>query len=277
MRERAVNLLYGQRSLMIGTLQPIAFIGTTQRSKAHATPWRRLVHTAHMFDAVFFGTRPEADKALAYTAKLHNRVKGTLGEQVGPYPASTRYSAFDPELMVWVVAPMFDSSQALYESFVRALSRAERHQLYDEYLTFGELFGMPRSAMPESYDEFRRWWQRALADERMFLTETSRAVGLNIGLRTPVPAPLVPLSRLGGFLIVGTLPEIVREKYGLRWGGAERAAFDAIALGIRRGRRVVPSRLRRGPSGEAYDLIARTERSNLRAGKQSFQEIASAR
>jgi len=29
MRERAVNLLYGQRALMIGALQPVGFIGTT--------------------------------------------------------------------------------------------------------------------------------------------------------------------------------------------------------------------------------------------------------
>src|ERR1700752_4060936 len=65
MRERAVNLLYGQRALMIGALQPVAFIGTTQRSTAHDRPWKRLVHTAAMFDAVFFGTRGEADKGLA--------------------------------------------------------------------------------------------------------------------------------------------------------------------------------------------------------------------
>jgi uncharacterized protein (DUF2236 family) len=66
--ERAVGLLYGQRALMLGALQPLAFIGTTQRSKAHKTPWRRLTHTAQMFEAVFFGSREQADRALAFTA-----------------------------------------------------------------------------------------------------------------------------------------------------------------------------------------------------------------
>src|SRR5919205_1582605 len=89
MRERAVNLLYGQRALMIGALQPVAFIGTTQRSKAHATPWRRLVHTAHIFDAVFFGSGAEADKALAFTHRLHERVVGTIGVQAGPHRPDT--------------------------------------------------------------------------------------------------------------------------------------------------------------------------------------------
>ena len=36
--QRAVGLLYGQRALMIGALNPIAFIGTTRRSKAHDQP-----------------------------------------------------------------------------------------------------------------------------------------------------------------------------------------------------------------------------------------------
>src|SRR5438270_304519 len=98
MRERAVNLLYGQRALMIGALQPVAFIGTTQRSTAHQRPWKRLVHTAEMFDAVFFGTREEADKALEFTQRLHQRVNGTIGVQAGPYGPDTRYDALDPEL-----------------------------------------------------------------------------------------------------------------------------------------------------------------------------------
>src|SRR5438445_12289694 len=86
MRERAVGLLYGQRALMLGALQPLAFIGTMQRSKAQRSPFRRLVHTANMFDAVFFGSREEADRALAFTARLHDRVKGEIPKAVGPFP-----------------------------------------------------------------------------------------------------------------------------------------------------------------------------------------------
>jgi len=273
MRERAVNLLYGQRALMIGALQPIAFIGTTQRSKAHATPWRRLVHTAHMFDAVFFGTFAEADKALAYTEKLHKRVKGTIGEPAGPYPASTTYSAFDPELMVWVTAPLFDSAQVLYETFVRSLSDGEREQLYQEFVTFGELFGMPRDAMPATYQDFRGWLAGELGSERMFLTEEAYVAGYNIGMRIPMPGHLVWFSKLSGFLILGTLQPVVREKYGLTWSAAQQLVFDGMARAGRLGRPVVPRRVRRGPSSDAYELVARTERKNIRAGKESFISV----
>lgn len=273
MRERAVNLLYGQRALMIGALQPVAFIGTTQRSKAHNTPWKRLVHTAQMFDAVFFGTRAQADEALAFTHRLHERVLGTIGVNAGSYGPDTPYSALDPELMSWVTAPVFDSARVLYESFVRRLSDAEHEQLYQETVTWGELFGMPREAMPATYTGFREWWPQVLGAETVFLTDAARTAGLNIGLRMPAPAPLMPAMRMAGFLIVGSLPPVVRAHYGLRWGTAERLAFDAAAVSVRRSRPFVPARVRRGSSAEAYELLSRTERQRVQAGKRSFQPI----
>lgn len=273
MRERAVNLLYGQRALMIGALQPVAFIGTTQRSKAHDRPWKRLVHTAHMFDAVFFGSRAEADRALEFTHRLHERVVGTIGVQAGPHGPATRYSALDPELMLWVTAPVFDSALVLYETLVRRLSPSEREQLYDESVAWGELFGMPRDTMPSSYAEFAKWWPGRLSDGSVFLTEEARMVGLNIGLRMPAPAPLAPAMRLAGFLIVGTLPSSVRQQYGLGWGGRQRLAFEALALSVRRSRWLVPTRIRRGSSAEAYQLLAQAERARIRAGRQSFEPI----
>jgi uncharacterized protein (DUF2236 family) len=265
MRERAVNLLYGQRALMIGALQPVAFIGTTQRSKAHRTPWKRLVHTAEMFDAVFFGSREEADRALAFTRRLHERVNGTIGVQAGPHGPDTRYDALDPELMLWVTAPVFDSACVLYERFVRRLRAGEREQLYSETVTWGELFGMPRTAMPATHAEFARWWPDKLAAGH--LTDDARRVGKGIVLRMPSPPLLQPAMRAAGFLIVGTLPSSVREMYGLRWGMAERVAFDAAARSLRASRPLVPARIRRGSSAEAYAILSRTERTRLRAGK----------
>jgi uncharacterized protein (DUF2236 family) len=270
MRERAVNLLYGQRALMVGALNPVAFIGTTQRTTAHDRPWKRLVHTAAMFDAVFFGSRAEADKALAFTARLHQRVKGTIDEQAGPFGPETPYDAFDPALMVWVTAPVFDSARVLHETFVGRLSRDERDELYGEAVHWGELFGMPASAMPPDYAAFAKWWPEQLTNESAFLTRDARAVGLNIALRMPGPAAAIPALRFAGFLIVGSLPRSVRDAYGLNWGLREQVAFDGFARAARLGRPFVPARLRRGSSADAYKLIQRTERDRVRAGRRSF-------
>jgi uncharacterized protein (DUF2236 family) len=227
-----------------------------------------------MFDAVFFGTRDEADKALAFTHRLHQRVNGTIGVQAGLYGPDTRYDALDPALMLWVTAPVFDSARVLYETFVRSLSAGEREQLYAETVDWGELFGMPREVMPATYAEFADWWPQQLAGDSVFLTEQARTVGLNIGLRMPAPRALRPAMRMAGFLLVGSLPPIVREHYGLRWGRRDQLAYDALAIGARRSRPLVPRSIRRGSSAEAYQLLSKTERQRIRAGKRSFEAIA---
>jgi uncharacterized protein (DUF2236 family) len=274
MRERVVNLLYGQRALMLGALQPVAFIGTTQRSTAHSRPWRRLVHTAEMFDAVFFGSTDEADKALHFTHRLHQRVRGTIGVQAGPFGPQTSYDALDPQLMLWVTAPVFDSALVLYEALVRPLSAAEREQLYRETVRWGGLFGMPAEAMPVSYAEFRSWWPALLSGPEAFLTDEARRVGLSIATHPPAPRPLRPAMRAAGLVILGSLPPVVRDAYGIAWRRRDDAAYRALAAAVRSGRPLVPASIRRGSSAELYHVLERTERARARRGRHSFGAAA---
>ncbi|HXD57788.1 MAG TPA: hypothetical protein VN606_07715 [Thermoleophilaceae bacterium] len=46
-----------------------------------------------------------------------------------------------------------------------------------------------------------------------------------------------------------------------------------MARAGRFGRLLVPRRVRRGPSSDAYELVARTERRNIRSGKESFISV----
>src|SRR3954453_18315176 len=157
--ERSVGLLYGQRALLIGALEPLTYTGTMQSSHAGDHPFPRLARTAKIQETVFLGTKAEADKALAAVHRLHERVKGELPADAGPHPAGTRYSAFDPELMLWTLAVIADSGRAMYETTVRKLSGPEREALWQDYVRFGELFGLPRSDVPGSHREFSDWWQ----------------------------------------------------------------------------------------------------------------------
>jgi uncharacterized protein (DUF2236 family) len=223
-----------------------------------------------MFEAVFFGSREEADQALAFTARLHDRVRGEIPTAAGPFPAGTPYSAFDPELMLWVVAPMYDSARALYELLVRPLTQSERERLWQEYLLFGELFGMPRSSAPASERELDQWWAERRDSDEIFLTDHARAVGRSIGMKLPVPSYARAPMRAASLLLTGSLPTWVREEYGLAWSWRDERTFRALAASVRATRPVVPRTLRRGSCLPFYGLIAKQERINIRAGKRGF-------
>jgi uncharacterized protein (DUF2236 family) len=76
------------------------------------------VHTAEAFEQIYFGSRAEADRVLAYVHALHQRVRGALPFDAGATRAGTQYSALDPLLMLWTVAVIADSAQCFYELLV---------------------------------------------------------------------------------------------------------------------------------------------------------------
>jgi uncharacterized protein (DUF2236 family) len=269
--ERLVGLLYGQRALCIGALMPLNYVGTSEHSYAKLTPFKRLVHTGNAFEKIYFGSRSEADRVLAYVRKLHLRVKGTLSEDVGITPAGTHYSALDPELMLWTVAVIADSAQYFYELLVHPLSAGEREALWQDYIGFGELFGMPRETVPSSYPEFRAWYDGKLASEEVCLTDEARYIGYATAFEIPLPRLHQPGKRVHDLLMLGSLPPRVRELYGIPYSQAEQRAFRGVSGAVRSARRFTPGPLVRGWNTKSFELVARTERRRIEHGRPTPQ------
>jgi uncharacterized protein (DUF2236 family) len=258
--DRAVGLLYGQRALLIGALEPLTYTGTMLSTKAGDHPFTRLAHTAKVQETVFLGTRAEADRALAAVHRLHERVQGTLPEAAGAHPAGTAYSAFDPELMLWTLAVIADSGRAIYEAMVRPLETGEREALWQDYLRFGELFGMPREVAPESSREFDAWFAERLASPDLHATPHALEMAPLVAFEQPVHPAARGNIALQNLVIKGTLPPRVREIFGIRWAPAHEAGFRAVTANHRRARHLFPRRLRRGRNDLFFDAVTRRER-----------------
>ena len=274
--ERAVGLNYGQRALMIGAAHPVNFIGTQANTRSAKRPFLRLAHTAKIFETIFFGTRAEADRALAFVERLHERVRGELPQAAGQWPAGTRYSAFDPELMLWTVAVIADSAEAFYETFVRRLEPAEKDALWRDYLRFGELFGMAPDTAPQSYSEFRSYWDEIWTSEQLELTREAREVALAVAFEIPLPRYLHPQREVHNLVLVGTLPPRLRDFFGLRWSLVHEAAYTAIVRGLRAARPLTPGSLRKGPNTASFELVAATEKRLVAEGRATLPPIAEA-
>jgi uncharacterized protein (DUF2236 family) len=261
--ERMVGLLYGQRALCIGALAPLNYIGTDEHTVAKATPFKRLAHTAKWFESVMLGTRAEADRVLEAVHKMHLRVNGTLAEAAGPHPAGTPYDALDPELMLWTVAVMMDSAECFYELLVRHLGEDEREALWQDYRTFGLLFGMPREAAPETYPEFRAYYEGFLASKDAWLTDSARRTGRQIAFEIPMALHMQPFKRLHDLIMLGSLPPRVRHIYRLPWTPAHAAAFTGAVHTIRGIRPAIPRSQLRGRNARRFDGVAQLEAQRL--------------
>ena len=284
MSNRAVGLTYGQRALVIGAVHPRLYVGTVEHTRHRETPYNRLMLTARLFEAVFLGSKADADRALAFTKRRHASVQGVLPEDAGAhYPAGTPYSAVDPHLMYMTMAFTFDSVQHMQNLLVRRLTQDENERLWQDFVRWAELFGMPRDAAPATYPEFRADFDGYLASGKPYLTDEARVVGSYLaGVKRAeydLPPPMRPVFRTMDLLVKGSLPPLIRDMYGFRWTPAHEAAFRTAVLGARtlyvRPPRFVPHPLQpilHGRNGRAFAIVAHTERRQLRRGRYSMPE-----
>jgi len=264
---RAVGLLYGQRALLIGALEPLTYTGTMLSTSSGEWPFTRLARTAKIQETVFLGTREEADKALAAVHRLHERIKGELAEAAGAHAAGTPYSAFDPELMLWTLAVIADSGRAMYEAMVRPLSEVERERLWEDYVLFGELFGLPASEVPGSYREFRAWFDGKLSSPDLYATAHALEMAPLVAFEQPVPKAARLNLATQNLIIKGTLPPRVREIFAIRWSAGHETAFRSITAAHRRAHPAFPYRVRRGRNDVFFDVVTKGE--HLRGGTRT--------
>ena len=261
--ERAVGLLYGQRSLLLQATHPVAFTGLLASTDGTPAPFQRLARTAKIMETVYFGSRAEADKVTRAVQKLHGRVRGRTDRDAGRHPAGTAYSANDPEFLLWILACLADSALVLHRVFVGDLTAAERERYWDDYLLVGELFGLDRAHAPRTYREFRDYMRERIASRDLYVTEEARELGRRVAFDLPLPAARRAALPAVNLAVTGSLPRRVRRLYGIGWSAAHEAAYQALVRSHRLSRPVVPLSLKRGSCARDYELVARTERRRL--------------
>lgn len=282
LRTRAVALTYGQRALVTGALHPRLFVGTAQHTSHRQTPYTRLALTARLFEAVFLGDRDEADRALAFAAKRHATVRGEMQVDGGPaHPRGAAYDAHDPALMWWTAAFTLDSVEHVHDLLVRRLKDREREELFDGFVRWAELFGMPREAAPASYDDFRRDFDAWLASDEPRPVDEARLVARHIagmsGYGLPARAVTSPVLAT---VVQGSLAPRVRELLDIPWGRHDALRLHGIAHASRiaHGRLslLAPTPLLRGRSEGFYKVVAHGERELVRRGGVSIPGVSDA-
>ena len=250
-REQVVAL-NGPRALLMQAAHPVAFAGFFMSTGALDDPYARLRRTADVLNTAVYGERARADAATERVRRVHSRVRGTLPETVGRFPAGTPWAADDPDLLLWIIATLADSGSLVYERYVAPLSRADRDAYWEDWKLVGSLFGLKDSQMPSSSRVLELYVREMLEGDVLHVSREARELGIQIVMRPPVPLPARPLLELANFITVGLLPKPIRRQYGFSWDPMKALTLRA---GQEYTRRVVvpvlPRRMRFGPVARA--------------------------
>jgi uncharacterized protein (DUF2236 family) len=232
-RERSVALS-GGRALLMQAAHPLAFAGFHAHTDALAEPYKRLERTAQVMHTVYFGERAEAERLTRRVRSMHSRVRGTLEEAAGPFPAGTPYAADDPDLLLWVLATLVDSALVVYSKYVRPLTPGERAAYWREFKVVGRLFGLTDAHLPDTLADFDSYMDAMVRGELLHVTPRARELAVGIVLRPPAPLWARGLVEAVNQTTIGLLPTPIRRQFGFSWDPARTVALHGGAEYLRR-------------------------------------------
>lgn len=250
-RETVVGLA-GMRALLMQAAHPIAFAGFFEATTMLAEPYPRLERTAKVLTAIAFGTQEEADAATAPVRRIHAKVRGSLKEPIGRFPAGTPWRADDPELLLWIMATLVDSNLLVYQRYVRPLTLDEQEAYWQDFRLMSKLFGLDYADTPADIAAFRAYMAAMLASGDLDVGPKARDLAIDIVMQPPVPLHLRPLLEFANQITIGLLPADIRRMYGFRWDPVRGIALRANAEYLKRFViPVLPEKLRIAPSVRA--------------------------
>ncbi len=164
---------------------------------------------------------------------FHRQIKGTISD-------GSHYHALNPELFYWAHATFVDQVLYITDTFIRRLSEAEKEQIFEESKVWYQLYGVSARSQPQTYAEFLEYWDAML--DRFVPTKTIvYATGyLRRGIPGPalVPKPVwrvlsAPLNAFVRTVIIGTLPQQMRDVCELEWTPRMQRRFDRFTALMR--------------------------------------------
>ena len=230
-------LFGGARALLMHAAHPLVAAGARQTSMYQRDPWARLIRTLQLQSTMTFGTKAEADEAAGRINKLHFKVNG-----IDPVTGE-RYDAVDPDLLLWVHACLEVSSIYFFERTVRRLSEEERDRYHRENLLAADLMLLPRQKVPNTFAGLEGYVAGVVDSNRLVMTDVAANVA-EIIRQGPVPTVFKPLWGFIRFAAFGTLPQRLRDLYGVRWTPARQRWLDANLRMLGRVRPFLPERFR---------------------------------
>jgi uncharacterized protein (DUF2236 family) len=234
-------ILAWPRAILLQLAHPLIAAGVANHSTFRGSglaALRRLHHTVRAMRVLTFGDAARAERVLTDIRAIHSRVHGALAEAVGPFPAGTRYSAEDPDLLLWVHATLLESLPLIYSRLVAPLSTGDLDAYCEETAWVAVALGARDAAVPRTWLALTAYLESVNASGVLTVGAQARMLSHAVlHPRLPMARPMLALTRA---ITLGTLPAPVRRQYGYAWGEKDNERLSHLMRRLRAARRAAP-------------------------------------
>jgi len=234
-----VFVLGGVRALLLQVAHPAVADGVAHFSSFQSDPFGRGYRTFAAMAMIYFGTRDQAEATARRLWRIHAAIRGAY-----PMPPSEiQYSANDPDLLLWVLATLTDTTFRVYEKVpLPGLPPDWKERFYEESKTAARLLGIPAEVYPADLPAFERYMDTILKGELLGSAPTCRDMAQAI-----VRHPRAP-KKMAALFAAGWLPAPLCRRLGIDAGENPAARMDKWLGRISRLYQWLPGWLRYNPA-----------------------------
>jgi uncharacterized protein (DUF2236 family) len=181
-----------------------------------------------------------------------------MGENVGAFAAGSPYCANDVAALRWVHATLTETALLIYQLVNPPLSARDRERYYADARLFAALFGIPQSALPQSWTDFAGYVDDMFSSDTLAVGSAARSIAAELfsGAGTRLRAPFWYRA-----LTASLLQPRLRDAFELPYGPSEHRSVERVLTAVRHAHPWVPARLRYvAPYHEALARLAGRDR-----------------
>ncbi len=261
------GLLFGPAAAILQIAHPRIARGVADHSNFETDSIGRLRRTLGSTNRIAFGTVQEAESTRERMRQVHRGVQGRVSADM---PGPPRYSALEPDLLLWVLATLIEAALQGYELVFGRLPLARKEPFYREMRQFGAFFELPVEFGPPDYPAFQRYYRDMLEGDVL----GSHPLCAKLAQCIVKPADSRGARLVGAavrFLPLETLPPPLRERLGLKSTLISRTTMAAVRRLLPALFPILPPVLRLGP--EARERLRReaSQEAEQRKIEQSGQ------
>lgn len=234
------SLLPGTAAGIMQLMLPGLGAGVTDHSDFFDDPFDRINRSVpRIWGSIFASDDAQGAQRGKAIRDFHPDIKGTDHR-------GKRYHALDPEVFWWAHATFTWEFFRARELFLPGpFPRAEREQLYAESVTWYRRYGLSERVVPPTLDAFEARFDEICRTELELTPAASWVFDRDRNTETRAPAVHLPgpLSLLDGLatyanrdmvrvLVYGSMPDVVRRRFGFRWTHADRLAFVGLCTAL---------------------------------------------
>lgn len=206
------GLLFGPAAAILQIAHPRIAQGVAEHSDFRNDTLGRLRRTLSSTNGIAFGTMAEAAAIQQRLRRVHGRVGGETATGVN---GSARYSAFEPDLLLWVLATLVMAAVQGWELVYGILPAERREAFYRDMCRFGTYFGLHEEDCPQGWEAFSAYYEGMIHSDELASHPLCAELCQHIVFPSATPGTRL-LGRSLRFLPIETVPSSLHQGLALQ-------------------------------------------------------------